>query len=89
VEFDRARFMYVKTAAGVTLWNRSLSMLANGHRPSAVALHLHEHFGTRLDDSGPHDSDCDQRVLEFFARLPIPSDAIAPPSIFDDPGGQV
>ncbi len=80
--------MFVKTSAGVTLWNRSLSMLANGYRPSAVALHLHEHFGTRLDDSGPDDPDCDQRALEFFARLPIPSDAIAPPSIFDDHWGR-
>jgi hypothetical protein len=89
-QFDRAFFMFVRTDDGVTLWNRSRSMLGNGHRPSEVALHLYENFGIRLNDfrADQPNPDRDRRALDFFARLPIPSDAIAPPSIFDECGGE-
>jgi hypothetical protein len=89
-EFDRARFMFVSTTGGITLWNRSLSMLANGHRPSAVALYLYEHFGVRVGAPSPHpDPERDQRVVAYFEKLTIPDDCPSPiPSIFDDHGGQ-
>jgi hypothetical protein len=86
-DFDRARFMYVKTTAELILWNRSLSMLANGYRPSAVALHLYEHFGVRIGEPCPHpDPERDREVIEYFSRLVIPDDAVCPPTIFDDGG---
>jgi hypothetical protein len=82
--------MYVSTTGGITLWNRSLSMLANGYRPSAVALHLHKHFGLRIDSPSPEaDPDRDREVLDFFEKLIVPDDAVSPvPSIFDDCGGR-
>jgi hypothetical protein len=88
-EFDRARFMFVRTTGGITLWNRSLSMLGNGYRPSAVALHLYQNFGVRIGEPCLEaDPERDQGVIDYFARLVIPDDAIVPVSIFDEHGGQ-
>jgi hypothetical protein len=89
-EFDRSFFMFLSTDTGFKIWNRSRSMLSNGHLPSATALHLYEHFGIKLSGSQADepDHDRDRRAIEYFARLPIPSDAIAPPSIFDPCGGE-
>jgi hypothetical protein len=86
--FDRAFFMYVRTDDGVVLWNRSRSMLNNGHFPSAVALRLYEDFGVRLHGrpSPIGDPGRDREMLEYFAQLVIPDDAIGTPSIFDDGG---
>ncbi len=90
IEFDRARYMFVRTAAGLTLWNRSLSMLGNGYRPSVVALHLYQHYGVRIKASKLDiTSECDQEAVAYFECLVVPSDAIAPvPSIFDDHWGE-
>jgi hypothetical protein len=86
-DFDRARFMCVKTTAKIILWNRSLSMLANGHRPSAVALHLYEHFGVQIGEPGARpDPERDREVIEYFSKLVIPDNAVCPPTIFDDGG---
>jgi hypothetical protein len=65
-------------------------MLGNGHRPSEVALRLYQDYGIKLNDlrANKPNPDRDRRAIEYFARLPIPGDAIAPPSIFDDCGGE-
>jgi hypothetical protein len=85
--FDRAFYMYVRTSDGSILWNRSRSMLGNGHRPSAVALRLFQDFGVELDNPSVYrDPSRDREVLAYFAGLVMP-DNIAAPSIFDD-GGQ-
>jgi hypothetical protein len=85
--FDRAFYMYVRTSGGVTLWNRSRSMLNNGYRPSAVALKLYQDFGVRIGAPSPDaDPERDREVIDYFASLIIPEDAVAAPSIFDEGG---
>jgi hypothetical protein len=86
--FDRAFYMYVKTSDGRILWNRSRSMLNNGHRPSAIALRLRHEFGVQIESpSAYEDPSRDNEVIHFFAQLIMPEDAVAAPSIFDDHGG--
>ena len=81
--------MFVATTDGLTLWNRSLSMLENGHLPSDVALHLYQCYGVRIGSPSPEAKpDRDQAVIDYFSRLPIPADAIDPPSIFDSHWGE-
>jgi hypothetical protein len=89
LSFDRAFFMFVRTG-GIVLWNRSRSMLNNGHRPSEVALKLHEDFGVQLSwqCQDYDDTSQDDDLLRFFATLVIPHDAVAAPCIFDNCWGR-
>lgn len=85
--FDLVYFMYIRTSDDLFIWNRTRSMLHNGHRPSAVARRLHEEFGLGVDQPSPiRDPDRDRDAIAYFSQLVVPDDAIAAPSIFDEGG---
>ena len=87
--FDHALFVSLRTAENLVLWNRSRSMLGNGHKPSQVAKTLHLAYGIAIGPTGdtvPADTRY-QPALDYFARLVVPEDAPGAPSIFGEVAG--